>query len=529
MYQPGQRTTFSLLALALAVQGALALWFVLTPAAGDAAFCGFPLDDAWIHMVYARSMAEHGLPLYGDRLEAGFSGPLWPLVLTLAQLAGTATGLGAVLFAKLAGVLAATATSAVLGVAVLRLGGSRAAAAAATLLCAANPVLAFAQVSGMEVAVTTACAVFAVAELARARHARAGVWLALAYLARPECALLAPLLAVVPFADAAMPLRARWRSAAGLLLPLGVAVIAWAGYCLCATGHPLPNTFYAKFAFAADGSPWAGALTTLARLPSNWLGAGAMLALAAPWAGQATTRWLRGVVLVFPLLFAFAIACTRPGTVGNGEYFFFARYAAPAWPFVAAALALGADVLLRTAPTLRQPALRGFAVAVPAALLLLAMAPHPRALAVAAQRYAQNCQNIEEVQVAFGRWVAANVPADRAVAVNDAGAIRYFGARHCIDLLGLNDATVLFAQPPLAQVAQDADAMADWLLQRRVEQLVVFPSWFDGLLRQPRFAARFVESQRFCSADYTIADPRSGQATMVAYRVLPANVAAPGR
>ncbi len=525
-----RRPILLLAALALAVHAALGLWYVLTPTAGDAAASGFPLDDAWIHMVYGRNLASHGAPLYNDSLEAGFTSPLWMFALALAHLAAAVLPAGPVFFAKLFSVLAAAATSTAVGGLALRFSGNLLAAAFATLLCAANPVLAFAQVSGMEVAVTTAAAALAVLALVDGRHGRAGLWLALAYWGRPECLLLALLAAVVPFADRAIALRERTRRAALLLAPVGLAGALWAGYCLAATGHPLPNTFHAKFDLAGQDALLPAMLAVLSRLPTSLWGAGGVLALAALLHLRPGPRgYALGLVLSFPLLFLFAVVRTRPCPEDAGAYFFFARYPAPAWPFVAAAVAIGAHAAWTRALALRTALPRRLALCAVAALLAIAVVQHPPALAAAAGRYAANCRNIDEVQVAFGRWTAANVPAGRAVAINDAGAIRYFGGRHTVDLLGLNDQRVLFAQPPLGHVFGDADRAADWLLAHEVDCAIVFPAWFAGLVRQPRFPARFQPVHTLASADYTIADPRSGQTTMVAYQVLPRADARPPR
>ena len=44
---------------------------------------GFPLDDAWIHQTYARSLAESGRLAYlTDQPSAGSTSPLWTLLLS---------------------------------------------------------------------------------------------------------------------------------------------------------------------------------------------------------------------------------------------------------------------------------------------------------------------------------------------------------------------------------------------------------------------------------------------------------------
>src|ERR671924_1039771 len=48
---------------------------------------GFPLDDAWIHLTYARNIAEHGEWSFraGER-SAGSTSPLWTALLSLGFL-----------------------------------------------------------------------------------------------------------------------------------------------------------------------------------------------------------------------------------------------------------------------------------------------------------------------------------------------------------------------------------------------------------------------------------------------------------
>ncbi len=45
---------------------------------------GFPLDDSWIHLTYARNLAEHGQWAFQQgRLSAGSTSPLWTFLLAI--------------------------------------------------------------------------------------------------------------------------------------------------------------------------------------------------------------------------------------------------------------------------------------------------------------------------------------------------------------------------------------------------------------------------------------------------------------
>jgi hypothetical protein len=122
-----------------------------------------------------------------------------------------------------------------------------------------------------------------------------------------------------------------------------------------------------------------------------------------------------------------------------------------------------------------------------------------------AHLFAENCENIEEMNVALGRWLAEHSPPDRWIAVGDAGALRFFSDRRTVDLLGLNNHEVLFDGP---QQVLAATAPA---------YFVVFPRVFRPLLvRHPDFRA--VQSAR--ARRYTICDC-PGQEEMVVYEASP--------
>ena len=81
-------------------------WLLLRERA-IAGAAGFPLDDAWIHLTFARSLAEgHGLAYRPGAPVAGSTAPLWtallaPLFLLPGSAAAWSKALGAVLFAAL--------------------------------------------------------------------------------------------------------------------------------------------------------------------------------------------------------------------------------------------------------------------------------------------------------------------------------------------------------------------------------------------------------------------------------------------
>src|SRR5262249_32729798 len=109
---------------------------------------GVPLDGAWIHAQFARSLATgHGFSYTGDRWVAGSTAPLWTMVLAL----GFAVVPNIVIVAKGLGLLLQAGTAIVAA----RLGAwlteSKLTGFTAGTIAAATPIMVWGAVSGMEV------------------------------------------------------------------------------------------------------------------------------------------------------------------------------------------------------------------------------------------------------------------------------------------------------------------------------------------------------------------------------------------
>ncbi len=503
----------------------VALWFVAGRSTGtDAALTGFPIDDAWIHMVYGRAVAETGLPHYNPgQLETGFTSPLWMLLLAAAHWLAQAAGWAPWAVAKACGVALGAVTASLVLHLTWQLTRNVAAAACAGILAALSPHAVFAGLSGMEVTLSSCAALAALLAYCRGRPALTGLALAAGVASRPEGLLLVAVLAVAEVVRRRTATGTeRIRAAAALCAPSLAVVVSWSLYCMVATGRPLPSTFYAKLEAAGDGRTLAALIDVARMLPAHTYGAGLLL-LGAAMAGAARHR-LRvehAVVLAYPWLFCLAVAQTRSLPEPFADHFYWWRYFAPALPIVAAGTGLGIAALLRAGEPAHLP--RRVAAAAGAALALASLTPHAPALASSRDRFASDCQNIEEVQVGLGHWLAARPHGDGA-AVNDAGAIRYFGKRPVLDLIGLNCAELL--TPGAGTVYADPGSLRLQMRLAGLRYLIVFPGWFRELVDHPEFAAVFRPRLRHHSPEYTVAPQDSGQDTMWVFE-LRATPAAP--
>lgn len=500
------------IAALLVLQVSLAAWFVTDRSPGtDAAWTGLPLDDAWIHLVYARSIAHHGLPYYNEgELEAGFTSPLWAVACAGAVLVSDLSGLPVALATKGLGVTCGIGLT--LGVYALTrtLAGGVLGALFAAALTALTPGLAFAQLSGMEVSLAAALAVWALWAMQRKHDWLTGLLLGLAVITRPELVLLVACAAIVTLSFSSVEGAARRFRQLGLRVgPTVLLVGLWAAYCLAVTGSPLPNTFHAKFSpMQRDHGTLERIIEMLKWMPAGaaGMGIGAWI-VAVVWAN----RWRAPasvVVMAAPWVLVAGLALTRDFPDGSVDFFYWQRYVMPVMPLfyipVGVCYELTRRYHLESAG--RRPAQRWLAVAalvvLPLPLLLLVPG-----LAQARHAYGWNCQNIEEIQVAVGRWIAANTPGDAAVVVNDAGAIRYFGRRRTIDLLGLNYYPIAHDRARLISIISSPAALRTFMQEQKADYLAVFAEVpeFQRAADSPEARPFFMRRYDARSEHYTLA------------------------
>ncbi len=502
----GHATTLAVFLGLLVVHLVVASFFISNDAPGtDAAWTGFPLDDAWIHMVYSRSLAESGLPCYNDGVpENGFTSPLWMIAGAVPQLCERFLGISAVAGTKVLGLLFGWLAACAMTALLLGAGGRLQSAVFGGLLVAASPVMVFAGLSGMEVTLTVFVLLGAFCAFRGRAYAGAGIFAALAILARPECVLLFGLLPLLYLV--AERGRGKWRGDLLRLIVPGLAVMAlWAIWSLSVAGRILPNTFYAKSQegdfldptefYGIVGAVWdklpvaaavAIAVLTLAGIVRIAFAGGEEGTKSTSPKGAKNARRGAGsgslfslVLVLFGVGFLFAVCASREMPDGSADYYYWWRYLVPALPALWIPAALGLDWLSR--PGLTR-AVRIGVVAVGCAAALLACGGQLAHLKSMADTFAWNCQNINEVQVELGRWINTKTPPDATVAVNDAGATRYFGHRKTIDLYCLNRHEGLDEMDRKAAFPQlHLQKKARWLFEHKVDFLVVFPCWFPDV------------------------------------------------
>jgi arabinofuranosyltransferase len=442
---------------------------------------GVPLDDAWIHFQFARNLARgDGLSFNPGEPTSGSTAPLWTLLLAAVYFVG---GDFPIAGQWLSGVcfLATLAATYALG---QRLTGDRWLAWLAGVVVAVNGRMVWAGLSALETCLFAALSLLAVNthlddRAARRYRLRTAALFGLAALSRPEGYLLFAL-AMADFVWNGAGLQesapgeggkdgALWRRLP--VLPVGLfaaMVLPYLVFSLRTSGHLLPNTYHAKA--VVDFSLDRDFLSVAARylildnpllLPFYVLGIGVLFRRA-----TLLSLWSAGLPLVYAFLHA--------SLYQHGRYLM---------PLIPCNAVIGVVGLLeaRRLALRRGGRVRGtgfFPKSLLSALFgVLIIAGTAWRLPTMADLYAWNVDNINEMHVTLGHWAAQNTPPDAILALNDIGAIMYFSERSVVDLAGLITPEVV---PILHSSDRDA-LLADFMAERGVEYVIIFPKWFPDL------------------------------------------------
>ena len=463
---------------------------------------GFPLDDSWIHLQFARNLADgHGLSYNAGELVTGSTAPLWTALLALLfHLPGNV-----VVWTKLLGIafyVAAVDATWRLG---RELGLGRGLAALAAGLTLGTSWLAWSALSGMEIPLFAFLAlqgmILHLRERGRDLPPLSFGVLALAVLARPEGLALLVLAGVDRLLvferggertdDGNGALAWRRPALRPLLAGLLLAACVLAGPLLFyrwAGGSFFPTTFAAKGGELRHYLPqlqYLNLVFTILFKPQPYMAllAGAGVLALVERLGTPRDRGLLPALWLMAVPIAYSTVSPEGAAalVGN-----FGRYYFPFFPIV---VLLGVLGLERAAQAV-GPWLRAgrFRVPVGAVLLALLAWPTVTSLVLGAGRYVQSVSNVQDSDVRIARWLAPRLPPQAVLAVNDIGAIKFLLPNRVIDLAGIVNPEIRRAlNRGVSQGIPWEQTIADEIARRQPDYLVIFPAWFPHLSRDPRF------------------------------------------
>lgn len=474
MNRPGW--VFLLLALASA-----GIYLLVTAARGA---LGFPLDDAWIHQVYARNLGTRfEFAFFPGQPSAGSTSPLWTILLALgyvlridshlwAYLLGIGLfGVSAIFVARIAQQISATSRFAV----------------PSALFFLFEWHLAWSAVSGMEILLFVFLSLILLERFyARERTWMLGLLAGLLVLTRPEGIVLGALVFL------GVGLQRRVSDLGFWIFGFGISVAPYLLFNLATSGAIFPNTFFAKaaeYAILFERAPlivrwlellWTPFVGAQVLLVPGLLYITFTLARKRDWLALIPVAWL----LLLPLLYAIRL----PVMYQHG------RYEMPVIPFIVIFGVWGTVALFeRFKSWIIRTAWR-ISIAVTLAIFWL----------LGGMQYSTDVAIIDCEMVQTARWVAANAPADAIVAAHDIGALGYYYTRPFIDLAGL-------VSPEVIPFIRDEDRLREYLFARDTNLLIVFPNWYASLTNDPRFVPVF---QTDCALTRD-----AGEKNMVVYKI----------
>ncbi len=426
---------------------------------------GFPLDDSWIHLTYARNLAILGeWSFQPGHLSAGSTAPLWTFLLSI----GFWLHLGPYIWTYLLGELS------LLGLAMLAEFTARKLVPTYRprwpwigLFFVAEWHLQWAALSGMETILHALLitAVLVSLMLGTRRYALLGLLTGLSIWVRPDgLTLLGPVVLTIFLVENSLTDKGR---ALGMyLIGFGALFLPYLAFNLWLSDAPMPNTFYAK---QAEYAAWqiqpllyrlATLLVQLLTGPGIILFPGVLVAVVLGirrhnWPMMAAMLWCAAYLLLYIL---------RLPAYQHG------RYLMPAMPIF---FLFGLLVFLEFQKS-RLFGRRHWALAAVARLSLLFVTVG--FVVLGARSYGEDVGLIESEMVVTAKWVAANLPPQAVVAAHDIGALGYFDHHPLIDLAGL-------VSPEVIPFIRDEARLATYLDRRHANYLIAFPAFYPGLTR----------------------------------------------
>ena len=432
---------------------------------------GFPLDDSWIHLTYARNLAVYGeWAFQPGKPSAGSTAPLWTALLSI----GFFIKLAPYVWTYFLGALLLWGMG-LLGEMVIR----RISPAYQSripwvgLFLIAEWHLVWSASSGMETLLHALLITMVLGMLMSGsrRFMTLGLLAGLSVWVRPDgITLLGPVVVHALVGNGSG--KKRWRDLSLFVIGFASLFVPYLLFNLILAGTPMPNTFYAK---QAEYAIWQARpfLSRFGELSLQFLAGPSLVLLPGAiglfvislrkrdWGTLAAMVWFAGYLFLY---------IERLPVYQHG------RYIIPAMPVfflwgLAALTKFSKSKLFGRYHWVADMSWN-FLVGIMCVAFWL----------FGANTYAQDVTLIESEMVVSANWVAENVPHDAIVAAHDIGALGYYDDHELIDLAGL-------VSPEVIPFIRDEARLAEFLDESNVSYLIAFPEFYPLLseLAEPVF------------------------------------------
>jgi hypothetical protein len=432
---------------------------------------GYPLDDAWIHLTYARNLIMTGeWMFFPGILSGGSTSPLWTVLLTPAFLLQIAP----VLWTSILAILSLSALG-YLAKLFLEQQGINANTGWLAAVVILEWHFVWAALSGMETLLQSIgnLAVAVMLFIAWQKQNTAANWFLVGLLigaliwVRPEGLTWMGPAFVLLFATFIRKKEAK--KSVGIYLIVGF-MLPFAAYLLFnehVAGSMWPTTMYAKQAeYQSQLSvPFLTRIVQLFALP--FIGSSILLLPGIIYLVVHMVKTKNILLLVYYLWWIGMVilyATKLPVTYQHGRYMI---------PVMIIPILCGITGTIFLFQNIRWRTIWKNRLVF--ASLSLWIGLQLAFYGLGAKAYREDVGIIETEMVRTAQWVAEHIPYEKRLAVHDIGAMGYFSGRKFIDLAGL-------INPEVIPIIRDEEQLVNFLNKQDIDYVISFPNWYPTLL-----------------------------------------------
>ncbi len=481
------RTNYILLFASIALTLLIGIYFLLSSHAQNG-FFGFPLDDPWIHLTFAKNLFDYGSFSYfkNEIVTSGSTSPIYTLLLTLLFFFSS----NEFIISYVLGIFFSLLT--LFFFFKLFSGHFKSfpwLGAAAILFVAIQPKLNLISVSGMETTMFIALLTMVFYFYYKKNAIWLGISLGLIIWCRPDgfviwLAVLIDYFVQSKFLkpDSSKSNVVSWEKKnfyLALLLAV-LLVILYFGFNFLLSGEILPNTYRAKLEYYQNNDRSYFLVNEVLKYFTSkefiliWI------------------PFLIGFIAVlfdlikkrkyeFFVYFLFVLGLMAAYYLMLPFSHRFGRYLMPVIPFYLLVSFYGIKTIIEFA--LRKNTPVGVINVLFIIYVLTGIYLSTKEITINKDEYAELCKYHNDRHVTAGRWLKNNTPENAVVAAHDVGAIAFYSQRKIVDMVGL-------VTPEIISHINDKDHASflnNYFAQNKIDYLVTLRNWFEVVNDNPVF------------------------------------------
>ncbi len=474
--------------IASVVAGGVPLVSTLVYVLGFPGAYGFPLDDPWIHLTFARNLVEYGAYSYFKDLvvTSGSTSPLYTFILALGWLFFRREFL---LSYIIGGLSFAAASVYFFHLARLMFKKEDLLAMLATAIFVLIPRVDAAALSGMETSLFIFALVATLYYYMAGKRWAFSVFAGLLVWTRPDgwILLFALVLSELYHWYGVKPERGSRREsflfAREMVFPATAflaLIVAYTVFNQVLSGAFFPNTLAAKakyYGAGASSSYWQQVFYFYLGSPMTLIGLGSIVSVvtvALLLIKRESIEVLSSFLFIAGMILGYWMII--PFLYQDG------RYLIPTLPFFVLCGVWGWRAAFEAlADAIPARPIRSLASGALILLLVVVVIIEAAGWQTKKQEFYQTCRYISDRQVRTARWIAEHLPPGSVIATHDIGAIGFYSGRRVVDMVGL-------VSPRVIPMIGNLTALVNYLKEQRVTHLAVLRNWFEVVNQRPLFS-----------------------------------------